>query len=299
MLHPFAALSGEYSTLLAAMTIDADRLSELQHRAAAILDIAKDHAREWDDVVARTGVPKLWGIASFERESGSIYSKSPAQGDRWDRVSLNVPRGLGPYKSWGDSCVAAYRIDHLDLVGASLWTWARACYEAEIFNGFGPRNHGKHTGYDWAGTNIYTGGKYTSDDKWDPDYKDKQLGMVPLMVMMHRLDPALQLADTLPGAPAPGSLQAGPPTVPIPSSMVVPPPAPPPLGLGGPEIDGVHDAAWIQTVLNDLGTTPRLVVDGSYGRATRRAVAAFQAQHHLAVDGIAGPVTIAEMKALA
>jgi lysozyme family protein len=283
MLHPFAALSGEYTTLLAAMTIDADRLSELQHRAAAILDIAKDHAREWEDVVARTGVPKLWGVASFERESSSDYRTSPAQGDRWDRVSVNVPRGLGPYKSWGDSCVAAYRIEHLDLVGASLWTWARACYEGELFNGFGVRAHGIHTGYLWAGTNIYARGKYTSDGKWDPAYKDKQLGMIPLMVMMQRFEPTLQLADILPAVSAP---------------PIVPAPAAPPLGVGGPEIDGIHDAAWIQVVLNDLGTTPKLVVDGSYGRATRRAVAAFQAQHHLAVDGIAGPQTIAEMKAL-
>jgi lysozyme family protein len=286
MLHPFAALSGEYTTLLAAMTIDADRLSELQHRAAAILDVAKDHSREWDDVVARTGVPKLWGIASFERESGSIYSKSPAQGDRWDQVSVNVPKNLGPYKSWGDSAVAAYRIDHLDLVGASNWSWARACYEGELFNGFGPRSHGCHTGYLWAATDIYTGGKYPEDGRWvPPPFKDKQLGMIPLMVMMGRLDPTLQLADTLP---------TGISTYP----SIVPAPAPPPLGVGGPEIDGVHDAAWIQVVLNDLGTTPRLIVDGSYGRATRRAVAAFQAQHHLAVDGIAGPQTIAEMKAL-
>jgi lysozyme family protein len=292
MQHPFAALTGEYTTLLAAMAIDADRLSELQHRAAAILDIAKDHAREWDDVVARTGVPTLWGYASFERESGSDYRTSPAQGDRWDRVSINVPRGLGPYKSWGDSAVAAYRIDHLDLVGAANWTWARACYEGETFNGMGPRNHGKHTGYLWAGTNVYVGGKYVSDGKWDANVRDKQLGMVPLMVMMQRLDPTLVLADTLPAA----------------APSIVPAPAPPPLGLGGPvsvvdsyssRLSPAYDATWIQTTLNALGAAPRLDVDGSYGRHTRRAVADFQARHKLVIDGIAGPQTIAEMQALA
>ena len=36
---------------------------------------------------------------------------------------------------------------------------------------------------------------------------------------------------------------------------------------------------------------PNLVVDGDYGRMTRRAVWRFQADHGLEVDGIAGIVT--------
>src|SRR6266853_743694 len=129
MQHPFSALAPEYSALLAAMRLDPGREHELAARAAAVLALCERHRDEWAEVEAKTGVPRLWGLASFERESGSDYSRSPAQGDRWDRVSTHVPRGLGPYRSWADAAVAAYRIDHLDQVAAGNWTWARACYE--------------------------------------------------------------------------------------------------------------------------------------------------------------------------
>jgi putative chitinase len=65
---------------------------------------------------------------------------------------------------------------------------------------------------------------------------------------------------------------------------------------------GAPDDAWeaadadprtkrLQRALNDLGARPKLVVDGLYGPATRRAVRAFQRDAGLEVDGIAGPVT--------
>src|SRR5262245_2842722 len=116
MQHPFSALAPEYTALLATMRLDPARERELAARAAAVLALAERHRDEWADVEAKTGVPRLWGLASFERESGSDYSRSPAQGDRWDRVSLHVPRGLGPYRCWGDACEAAYAIDGLDKV---------------------------------------------------------------------------------------------------------------------------------------------------------------------------------------
>jgi lysozyme family protein len=283
MQHPFNALAGEYTALLAAMTIDADRVGQLQDRAKIILDRAA--RQDYAGAVAKTGVPQLWGMASFERESGSDYSRSPAQGDRWDRVSTHVPRGLGPYRSWADAAVAAYRIDHLDQVAAGNWTWARACYEGELFNGFGPRGHGRHTGYLWAGTNIYTGGKYVEDGVWDPDAHDRQFGIVPLMAALLRLDPPLAFADGSAGvSPAfcSGPVGGSPPE----------PPRPVPVGLGGHALD----TAALQDALNRLGVDPALIVDGSYGRHTRRAVAAFQAAHGLAPDGIAGPLTVAEIQ---
>src|SRR5260370_3230743 len=304
------------------MRLDPAREHELAARAAAVLALSERHRDEWDEVAAKTGVPRLWGLASFERESGSDYSRSPAQGDRWDRVSVNVPRGLGPYRCWGDACVAAYRIDRLDEVAGSAgvppasaaitgeaaasenaggtpalpgWTWPRACYEGELFNGFGPRAHGRHTGYLWSWTNIYTGGKYVADGKWDPDTQDQQCGMVPMMAALLRLsagrslDPSLALADAPPWS-------AGVPPAPLPAPAV---PAPP------PDLPALFDSnmtAWLQAALNRLNATegfskdPPLVVDGSYGRHTRRAVTALQAAHGLVPDGLAGPLTIGAIR---
>ncbi len=287
MQHPYVALAPEYAALLAAMRIDPARDNELAERAAVLLKLADRHRDEWAEVTARTGVPRLWGIASFERESSSDYSRSPAQGDRWDRISIHVPKGLGPYADWGDSCVAAYCIDKLNEVGASNWTWTRACYEGELYNGFGPRAHRRHTGYLWSWTNIYTSGKYVEDGKWDPDVRDQQCGMVPMMAALLHLDASLALVDALP-APSVQSTASG---------GEVPSPANVPAGLGG-ELDGGNGTEWLQAALNRLGADPPLVVDGSYGRHTRRAVTVFQATHKLEPDGLAGPLTLAALHKL-
>jgi putative chitinase len=59
---------------------------------------------------------------------------------------------------------------------------------------------------------------------------------------------------------------------------------------------GDDDVKQLQEALNDLGADPKLVVDGRYGPATRRAVREFQAAAGILVDGIAGPVTEAAIK---
>jgi len=47
----------------------------------------------------------------------------------------------------------------------------------------------------------------------------------------------------------------------------------------------------LQLMLNALGATPRLIVDGGFGPATKTAVIAFQRREGLAPDGIVGPKT--------
>jgi lysozyme family protein len=297
MQHPFAILAPEYAALLSAMRLDPAREHDLAARAGVVLDLSYFHRDEWTEVTARTGVPRLWGMASFERESGSDYSRSPAQGDRWDKVSVNVPRGLGPYRCWGDACVAAYAIDKLDEVSAANWTWPRACYEGELFNGFGPRAHGRRTGYLWSWTNIYDGGNYVADGKWDPDTQDQQCGMVPMMAALLRLDATLALTDALPAPSPPSPVGGGDERVPQPHDV--------PNGiarLAAPIGGGGSVAAWVQARLNrlrssrSLGADPPLVIDGSYGRHTRRAVTAFQAAHGLVPDGLTGPLTLAAIR---
>jgi len=290
MQHPYDVLAPEYATLLAAMLVDPGREHKLTARAAAVRELGERHRDEWAEVTGKTGVPRLWGLASFERESSSDYSRSPAQGDRWDRVSINVPRGLGPYQDWGDACVAAYGIDQLDNVGAPNWSWTRSCYEGELYNGFGPRAHGRRTGYLWSWTNIYTGGKYVADGEWDPDTQDQQCGMVPMMAALLRLDASLRLTDAPPAVLAPSTSGGG-------QELQVPSPASVPVGVGaGPS--GRNVTEWLQAALNGLGADPRLAVDGCYGRHTRRAVTTFQATHGLAPDGLAGPLTLSALRNL-
>ncbi len=275
MQHPFLSLAPEYDALLARMVIT--RASEVEAVAHKLLNFV-DQGR-YAPVSAQTGVPQIWMATSFEREASSNFNDSPAQGDPWNRVSVHVPRGRGPFASWADAAKDAYHIDGLDGVGAANWTWARACYEGEIFNGMGYRAHGVHSPYLWSGTNNYSTGKYVADGVFDPNHADTQLGIVPIMSRMVTLRPGLALASSAPIAT---------PDMPV----IVPVLAP--QGVGQ---HGTHDTAWLQHALNVLAVdgTP-LLEDNNFGRRTRLAVVAYQKSHGLEADGIAGPLTTSSLE---
>lgn len=270
MQHPYATLQADYQTSLARMQIT--RLSAIQATAERLISYID--AGKYDAGCKATGVPVAWAAASFERESSSNFKTNPAQGWPLNSRSQWVPHN-GPFSSWTDAQIAAYQIDGLDKVGAANWTWARACYEGEAFNGFGPRAHGIHTGYLWAGTSIYGRGKYVEDGVWSATTVDEQLGIVPMIWEIVRTRPATALADPFPAA--------------IPSPPIVPGPQPAPAAL--------QDAAALQTALNTLGADPKLGVDDNFGRMTRAAVIAFQKKAGLQDDGIAGPATWAAIDA--
>lgn len=273
MQHPFAALEPEYANLLARMRIT--RQSEVTIVAGKLLQFVKEG--KYAEVSEKLGIPQLFIATSFEREASSNFRLSPAQGDPWNVVSRHVPRGRGPFPDWKSAAIDAYKLEHLDRIGKANWTWTRLCYEGELFNGFGPRNHGVHTGYDWAGTNNYIRGKYIADGVWSPTTADVQLGIIPVARIMASTFPELDLLGW-------------------PSQQPVSPPAPQPAPVG---VGGAHDTAWMQNALNKaLALDPPLLVDGSYGRRTKAAVIAFQQREKLAVDGLVGPVTMAALERL-
>jgi hypothetical protein len=63
------------------------------------------------------------------------------------------------------------------------------------------------------------------------------------------------------------------------------------VGSKGPGV------STLQAALNSVQTTPQIVVDGSFGPATKSAVVAFQASHGLVADGVVGPMTGAKLAA--
>lgn len=271
MQHPFDALAPEYANLLARMQIT--RQAEVTIVAGRLLGFVKEG--RYKRVEEVTGVPEVFEATSFEREASSDFTKNPAQG--WPLTSRSkwIPHN-GPFPNWETAADAAYALDGLNKIGKGNWSWARFCYEGELFNGFGYRAHGIHSPYLWAGTNNYSKGKYVRDGVWDPNHEDTQLGIVPIARVM---------ASTLKELDLPG----------WPTQVPTPPPVPQqaPIGVGG----GDQNTAWVQASLNKiLLLDPPLVVDNSYGRRTKFMVMAFQQAHGLAVDGLAGPLTHAAIE---
>ncbi len=273
MNHPFSDLKAEYATDIAHMTIT--RAIEVDRAAKTVLE--PQNINRYIAACEGTEVPPAFiGVVDL-RESNCNPRLGLGQGDPWNAVSRHVPRGFGPFASWAAAARFYIHYDHLDD-NSSAWSIEYACWKGEVWNGFGPRAHGRATGYLWAGTSIYLGGKYVEDGRWDPTVKDVQLGIIPVLLRIGQLRPDLAIGSALPNVPAPS---------------IVPAPAPVPLGVGGGDLS--HDTRWIQGTLNALGANPRLDVDGSYGEHTRKAVRAFQASHGLFVDGLVGPQTIAAL----
>jgi lysozyme family protein len=210
---------------------------------------------------------------SHYRESSQDFSRSLAQGDRWNEVSHNVPAGRGPFKSFEDAAVDALVKCAPKAAFLKDWSIGGILTNLERFNGLGYARMGKPSAYVWSGTNQYEKGKYVADGVFDPEKVDAQLGVAGLIMTMIQIDPSITF-----DGPAP-QIQPRPIT---------------------PSAQPVRDGIWLQNSLNRLGASPKLDLDGIVGPSTRNAVRAFQLASGIEVDGLVGPATFDALdKALA
>src|ERR1700692_1736635 len=148
MAHTYESLKEGYETQLDQMLVT--KVGEVDQTAKRLLSYYR--ANRYGSIPSQTGIPLTWIAASFEREAGSDFRCSPAQGDPWNRPSVNVPANRGPFTSWGAAGLDAYHRDGLDKIGFQNWSWALCCYYGELFNGFGYRSKGIPSPYLWGGT---------------------------------------------------------------------------------------------------------------------------------------------------
>lgn len=144
-----------------------------------------------------TGVPWFLIAVIHERESDQNWNSNIAQGDPWNRVSVHVPKGRGPFKSWQDAAVDA-------LVNCSPfaahnhdWSVGGSLTLLEEYNGLGYAAHGVPSPYIWSGTNQYSRGKYVRDGVYDANVVDAQLGCAGLLLAMQSLDPSIVVGGHL------------------------------------------------------------------------------------------------------
>ena len=142
-------------------------------------------------VSTKTKVP--WGIIAVihEREASQSWKANLAQGDPWNKVSIHVPKGRGPFDSWEDAAIDALTNCAPRAASWKDWSIGGAMTLLEEYNGLGYAAMGKPSPYVWAGTDQYKKGKYVADGHYDPNAIDHQLGCAALFARMKQLDASI------------------------------------------------------------------------------------------------------------
>ncbi len=174
--------------------------------------VAPDAKSRYQVVAAKTGVPWAAIAVIHERESSQDWTASLAQGDPWNGVSVHVPAGRGPFRSWEEAAIdalvncAPYAARNRD------WSIGGTLTKLEEYNGLGYASRGVPSPYVWSGTDQYKTGKYVRDGVYDPNTVDSQLGCAGLLMAMMALDPTITFTG----------IKSVPPSVPASPSSVTP-----------------------------------------------------------------------------
>ena len=146
-------------------------------------------------VAKRTGVPWAFIAVVHQRECSRDWNGSLAQGDPWKRISVRVPAGRGPFRSWEEAAIDALVNCAPRAASNRDWSIGGTLTMLERYNGLGYAARGRPSPYLWSGTDQYAAGKYIRDGVYDPNAVDRQLGCAGLLVTMMALDPAIRFAD--------------------------------------------------------------------------------------------------------
>jgi lysozyme family protein len=145
----------------------------------------------YQTVEAVTGIP--WAVIGVihERESSQSWFASLAQGDPWNKASIHVPRGRGPFASWEAAAIDALMDCYPYAARWKDWSIGGSLCLLEQYNGEGYWNMGLPSPYLWAGTDRYSHGKYIADGHFDPNAVDHQVGCSALLSRMTVIDPTI------------------------------------------------------------------------------------------------------------
>jgi lysozyme family protein len=169
-------------------------------------------------VSIRTGVPWFIIAVIHMRESSQNWTRSLAQGDPWNEVSVHVPAGRGPFKSWEEAAIDALVNCHPYLARKKDWSLGSALANLEAYNGLGYASRGRPSPYLWAGTSEYVSGKFVRDGVYDAAVVDKQPGCAALIKTMMAIDPTITFTGAV-ITTVPVTKPAPPEDKPVPPSM--------------------------------------------------------------------------------
>src|SRR3982074_325988 len=107
--------------------------------------------RRYQTLSANTGLPWFVIAVIHERESSQDWTGSLAQGDPWNRVSVHVPAGRGPFGSWEEAAIDALVNCAPHAARNKTWDIGGTLAKLEEYNGLGYAARGRPAAYIWAG----------------------------------------------------------------------------------------------------------------------------------------------------
>lgn len=141
----------------------------------------------YEKVERETGVPWKLIAALHNRESGMNFKTYLHNGDPLGKPTTHVPKGKLFY-DWEtaaiDAIMSQKTLTNRLGINSNTNDMGSMLTFAEAFNGFGYRNKGLPSSYVYAGTNIYQGGMYVADRKFDPKKFDKRAGVAAMLLSL-------------------------------------------------------------------------------------------------------------------
>ncbi len=135
----------------------------------------------YEQVASKTNVPAELVAAIHWRESGGNFNAYLHNGTKIGEA-LDTINGPKVFYSWQDSALDAltnYGGNPDNIIQDDFQSY---CDYAEHYNGMGySKYHDMNSPYVWAGTNLYTSGKYVQDGSFDPNTVDRQLGVAVML----------------------------------------------------------------------------------------------------------------------
>ena len=175
------------------------------------------HAKaRYQTVSARTGVPWFFIAVVHEREASQNWNTQLGQGDPLGSVSVHVPKGRGPFRTWEDGAYDALVNCAPFAARNQDWSIGGTPTMLERYNGLGYAARGRPSPYIWSGTDQYVSGKYVRDGVYDANVVDQQLGCAGLLAAMMHLDPTITFsgAKIIPAPRSPSPPRKPPPVTP-------------------------------------------------------------------------------------
>jgi lysozyme family protein len=168
----------DWTYLITTCRIDIDKTS-------IVKSIIRDQKYYWSiysAVSSATGVPADVIANIHYKECSGDFKKGLHCGDPWNKKTVNVPKGHGPFVSWEAAAIHALLLKK--NLFPKIWTSVEKLIFLQRYNGLGHQNKGlEYTPYIWAYTSHHDEtGNYIADGKYSHTAAIRSPGCMALMI---------------------------------------------------------------------------------------------------------------------